>query len=801
MSQMVCGRCGRLAAPGSTYCLYDRWMLFVDVPVGRTNSANIEAVEAPRGMGGMLERRRLEKERTALERQIASIVEARVAKLEKQTEKDPNNFEAQRALGALAMLEHHWERANAHLELAHRLDSADYETSLNYAVTLAERGQLQPAIELLQVTRNKFPDVPAVLLNLAIVAMQARRPPLVLEAIDALEKLWHQNTELALDFHDEAMTLRGLALLEEGRPNEARRALEMAARHQVAAGGKGHARFDLETGKVIIEEEADDAIVAAVDVRGDYAEEDDEADSQQDTLQLEGKGASADLLNNLGIAEAAAGEFGRAVSRLGAAMRLEPGNGRVHNNLGILAYGQGEMKTALHHLELARQIEEFIERPEPATFNHLGVVLSAMGENERSLEMFQRAGGHERAEFEVWYNLGRAFIEQGKPDKGVEYLRHAFQINPNHPDVHAVLGAAYLLRGQNALLPEAAKHLKRAAQLNPKHRIALVDLAMTLIESGQVEAAHRVAHEALKLHPNSAEAQFLMGSLMLRGQGAIPGENAEQLVARAAMMFNRSFDKRPDLLVCLYNMALCQYVVGLRDAAAQQLEVVVQRDNSLAPAYYLIGVGHAEGKRYDEALAAWKKAAEFEPGNPDLQANMGFVFYQRQDWENAIRCFIRAHQAAPQEADYLSSLALSYAQIKQLPKAIELFRHAMQMRRQDPMIHSNLGLAYFLMKKVEPALEQWRLVSQLDAGYAARRGEEQQRSFDSSAVQLVPLNWKARVIKMAPVLPRPHTHMQAGYNARSFRIVVTDPELQRVQKMRAELEIKGRFLGWMNARQ
>jgi tetratricopeptide (TPR) repeat protein len=248
-------------------------------------------------------------------------------------------------------------------------------------------------------------------------------------------------------------------------------------------------------------------------------------------------------------------------------------------------------------------------------------------------------------------------------------------------------------------------------------------------------------------------------------------------------------------------MALCQYVVGFRDAAAQQLEVVVQRDASLAPAYYLIGVGHADAKRYDEALASWKKAAEFEPGNPDLQANMGFVYYQRQDWESAIKCFIRAHQAAPQEADHLSALALSYAQIKQLPKAIELFRHAMQMRQHDPMIHSNLGLAYYLLKQVENALEQWRLVSQLDASYAARRGEEQQRSFDSSAVQLSPLNWKARIVKMAPVLPRPHTHMQPGYNARAFRMALSDPELQRVQQMRAELEDKGRFLGWMNAKQ
>ena len=65
----------------------------------------------------------------------------------------------------------------------------------------------------------------------------------------------------------------------------------------------------------------------------------------------------------------------------------------------------------------------------------------------------------------------------------------------------------------------------------------------------------------------------------------------------------------------------------------------------------------------------------------------------------------------------------------------------------------------------------------------------------------MPLNWKARIIKMAPVLPRPHTHMQPGYNVSTFRLALTDPDLLRVQEMRKELEAKGRFLGWMNARQ
>jgi tetratricopeptide (TPR) repeat protein len=785
-------------------------MLFVDVPEGDRSAGDaIASLEAPRGMGGIFERRRIDKHCHQLERDIAHITEVRFAALEKRLEGNPEDFEAQRAMGILAMIDDLWERANAHFDLAHRLNPNDFETNVNYAITLAHRGQLQPAIDLLQKARAAWPRNPAILFNLALVALQARRAPLVQEAITELETLWVHNAALAQDFHDEAQTLRGLAFLLDNKPNEARAALELAARHQVSLAAKEDTRHDLETGEIVggsgpasssnggsTQNTGDAAGVQVYDAPADINS--DENAGIDEFLQLEGKDTDADLLNNLGIAEAAAGDFHKAVVRLGAAMRLEPGNARVHNNLGVLAYGQGQLQAAFQHIDLARQIEEFIEQPEPVTFNHLGVVLSAMGRSDDSLQEFQRAGSDDRAEFEVWYNLGRAYIEHGKPDKGVDYLRRAFQANQNHPDVHVVLGAAYLLRGQAKLYPEALKHFKRALQLNPRHRIAFADLALELLDTDQVEPASRVVQEALKAHPKSSEAFFLLAILLLRNA---TGAEGEQIIARAATLFNRAFENRPDLLVCLYNMALCQYVIGFRDAAAQQLEAVVKRDPSLAPAYYLMGVGHAEGKRWAEALAAWQQAAHYEAGNPDLHANMAYIYYQRGDWPQAINLYFKAHTVSPTEPYFLSALGLAYARSGQIAKSIESFDHSLRLDPRDPITHSNLGLAYYIKNDVEKAVNQWRVVSQLDAAYALRREEEQERKqYDESGIALRPFNWRARVINMAPILPRPHTHLVPGYNARAYRFAISDPELLKVKKMRDDLTKSKRMLGWMSAK-
>jgi len=793
--------------------------LFSELPEssGRAGEA-IAALEMPRGMSGMMARRRLEKARSYVERAVRESVDRRIAALEKRAEDNPQDWEAQRALGALSILESHWARANAHLETANRLQPNDYEITVNYAIVLAQRGQLASALEMLTRARAEWPDTPAVLLNLAMVALQARRAPLVLEAVAQLEALWDGNAALAQDFHDQAQTLRGLALLQQSNPYEARRFLGFAARHTVVSSGNV-ARYDLEKGgdqRSAERRQTKENLPAGLADRRTGPRRDEDApepayaadaggeDAGSETLLSSDKNNDADLLNNLAMAEAASGESNRAVARLAAALRMDPGNARVHNNLGVLAYTQGHMMAALKHLEIARDIENFTEHPEPVTFSHLGVVLSAMGRNQESLEEFQRAGAHERAELEVWYNLGRAYIEHGKPDRGVEFLRRAFQADPNDADVHAVLGGAYLLRGQMQLLPDAMKHLKRALQLNPRHRVALANIAMALIEMGQNEQALKVVQEDIKAHPRGAEAIFLLGILVLRmaddaAKAAKSTKQDDQAIARAATLFHRAADVRPDLLVCLYNMALCQYVVGFREAASKQLENVVSRDSSLGPAYYMIGVGHADAKRFDEALAVWKIAAKYEPGNADLQANMGYVYYQRGDWTNAIMSFVRAHNAAPQQADLLSSLGLCYARAGQLPHAVNAFEESLRIAPHAPVTHSNLGLAFYFQKQIESALDQWRIVAQLDANYAASREEEQYRNFDDSLVSMRPLNWRARLIKLAPVLPSAHIGMVPGYNARAFRPVFSDPALKEIEKLVTDLNDHSRTMGWLQA--
>ena len=824
MARVICGRCGHYTVDGSTYCAIDHWVLLDELPNAQQSNAKRVDFVLPEQHVGLFARRNQEKQRDNLERSYKQNLETRLEKWEKQLETDPDNASITRRMGLLALLEGQIERAGALFERARSLEPNDFESMVNHAVTLARRGRLQPAIDLLLKARQQKPDSPLVLFNLALVGLQARRPKQVYEAIDALEKLWQNNGAIAKDYHDDGVTLRGLALLLEGKPQEALLQLEAAARHRVDLGvteaemnNRRHAerrRGDRRQRDIPVENDRRQGPRRKSDRReevelieflenGGFNEAGQSLGAAQISgtgedaeIILPGQNAEADSLNNLALAEVALGQTDRAVARLRAALHLEPGHLQALNNLGVLALRQGDVAVAWRYLDALRQVEESTGSVEAVTWNHLGAAAAAQGDVEKSLEYYQRAGGTEHGEFEVYYNLGRSWIEHGKSDIGVPYLRQAFAIEPNNADVHAVLGAAYLFVGRADLYAEALKHLKRALQLDAHHRAAAVDLILALTEIHNNEVAGQLIGQAFKLAPKAAEPNFLAALMML--ENAPDALEHEDRWAAAAQRFEVAVAARPNLVSALYNSALCQFMIGFRDSSAKLLDAVVARDPSVGPAYYLIGYGHAVAKRDDDAIKAWKIAAKYEPNNPDLYSNLGALLYRKKDYQGSIRAYAQAHRLLPDDAQILAALGVAFAQAKMYQQAILTIKQSIEIDPRSPIAYSNLGLAHYLFKEIEAAVLCWRMVVQLDSAYAERREGIQEKSFDETIIQLRPINWRNRVVRMAPVLPRAQTRLLPGTNAREYRLVVTDPELQHFVTDKRDMDRTSRQLASMN---
>jgi predicted AlkP superfamily phosphohydrolase/phosphomutase/tetratricopeptide (TPR) repeat protein len=134
-------------------------------------------------------------------------------------------------------------------------------------------------------------------------------------------------------------------------------------------------------------------------------------------------------------------------------------------------------------------------------------------------------------------NLGLAALEMAarRPGPALERLRQAERVSPDLPELHLLIGQAYLRLRE---WPEAERAFRKALELDVDHARAWHGLASAALGRGDFERAAELALRAVGLRGDYAEAHYHLGVALAR-----LGRPRE-----AAVALRRSVALRPNLL-------------------------------------------------------------------------------------------------------------------------------------------------------------------------------------------------------------------------------------------------------------
>lgn len=169
----------------------------------------------------------------------------------------------------------------------------------------------------------------------------------------------------------------------------------------------------------------------------------------------------------------------------------------------------GEFASAEESYRMAIKVEpEFV----PVRLN-LGELLLSQNRPQEAERVFREAV--EAAMF-VYHEglardaLARYLIRMKRYDEGVEELRLATELMPEHAQTHYFYGVALNSLGR---FDEAIPYLEKAASLDPNNLEYLTGLAAIFRDAGQMDRARKYAEEALRLQPQNPQLQQLVRSL------------------------------------------------------------------------------------------------------------------------------------------------------------------------------------------------------------------------------------------------------------------------------------------------
>ena len=271
-------------------------------------------------------------------------------------------------------------------------------------------------------------------------------------------------------------------------------------------------------------------------------------------------------------------------------------------------------------------------------------------------------------------NRGMALVRLGqkKPDEALPYLLAVVKVEPANPQANLLLASYYETKGNREQAVPYAEALLRA---NPDNADIKLRLANLYGLTGRVAQGIARAKEVVASAPKSAEAHLLLGGLYVRNGELAPAIDALTTATRLA----------PNSDAAHFTLGSAYERKGDTAAAITAYKRAIELNPKHAPAYnnaaYLYA---AQAKNLDEALALAQKARDLQPNAGPVIDTLGFVHYQRGEYQQAEPLLKKASELAPKNATIFYHLGTTYYKLGRRDDATTALRRSLQIDDKIP---------------------------------------------------------------------------------------------------------------------
>jgi predicted O-linked N-acetylglucosamine transferase (SPINDLY family) len=227
-----------------------------------------------------------------------------------------------------------------------------------------------------------------------------------------------------------------------------------------------------------------------------------------------GAGALADV-----AALVRSGDLGAAENLCRRIERETPGDPRVLDALGGIAYRRGDPAKAIEAMSRAVALD-----PSKAAYHaHHGTALAAAGRHEDAVAALRRALDLRPGSASTWFNLGGALKRLRRTDEAVAAFRRSAAIDPAF---HAAFHALAVTLKDAGRLDEAASAFREAVGIGPGALDSRVGLGDVLRRAGRLDDAVAAYAEATGIAPDCAPAHRGLGLALMRRKDYGPAVDA-----------------------------------------------------------------------------------------------------------------------------------------------------------------------------------------------------------------------------------------------------------------------------------
>jgi tetratricopeptide (TPR) repeat protein len=285
--------------------------------------------------------------------------------------------------------------------------------------------------------------------------------------------------------------------------------------------------------------------------------------------------------------------------------------------------------------------------------------------------------------------------------KALTSAQAAEQINDKLPEVHSVLGSAYIATGKYA---QAITELKRAIALAPSSDEAYRRLGSAYLASGDYPHAIEAFQKAVDLNSYFWVNQTALGNAYFRSGDYTKALQAFQQVTVLAPDIDAGYDNIGNVYAQQgkYQEAVPYFQKALA------IEPYFSTYSNLGTCYFFL-------KQYPQAAEMFEKAVALNANDTLTTVNLAdsYRFSGQKDkahaaYQQAVSLGYKELQTNPQNSDVMAQIALSYADLGEAQQADTFIKKARAIDKTSlDYIYDQVQI-YALLGKTKEALDALR---------------------------------------------------------------------------------------------
>jgi len=413
--------------------------------------------------------------------------------------------------------------------------------------------------------------------------------------------------------------------------------------------------------------------------------------------------SNATALFNISQCYMKMGKDAQAIEYLKNAAEADKG-GKIaymsYAKLGLIALSVKDYATA--ELNLNRAIA--ISGTDPIDWYNLGIAYLEQGKKDEALRAFMKSESLAAENAAMLESLGEAYTSMNEFDRGIDIYEKLIKINARNVKVLSLLGDLYYQKGE---LEQALRFYRKITELEPageRARSAFINMGIIFDEAGRFEESIESYEHALTINDKDDVALYNLGLAykhagkpekalsVWKKASEINPDNEKPLIARADLLYERGD----------FDSALEDY-----GKIADKWPLLPRPQFSIATIYHKKGMLDYAKKRYLKVIELNSDAELTRKSYINLAMIASQGKKDAGDFNEAVGYAQKALLASPNDPEAFQALGIIYERKGAYDQAIESFYQVIKSSRENTLIaqaYNQIGICYYKRNEYKKAL-------------------------------------------------------------------------------------------------